>query len=94
MATREAIEARKDALERELARREAALSTSERQARYITGRGRSEDVAEGRVTVQREREPAWGDEGEERPELDGDSTSRRQAARLTRGASSRGDSDA
>lgn len=84
---------RKEALERELARREAKKSTSERQAAYVTGRGRSADVVDLRVVVQREREPAWGDEGE-RPELDGDSTSRRQAARLTRGASSRGDSDA
>lgn len=76
---------RKEALERELARREAKKSTSERQAAYITGRGRAADVVDLRVVVQ--REPAWGDEGEERPELDGDSTSRRQAARITRGRS-------
>ena len=85
MATREAIEARKEALERELARREVeSLSTSERQARYVTGRGRSEAVAEERdVVVER----TWGDDDGERPELDGDATSRRQAARITRGRS-------
>lgn len=75
---------RKEALERELARREASKSTSERQAAYLTGRGRSEDVAEDRDV---ECEPAWGGD-EERPERDGDSTSRRQAARITRGRSS------
>lgn len=90
MATSEALEDRKDALERELARREASLSTSERQARYVTGRGLSEDVAEDRDV---EREPAWGDGGGRR-ERAGDWASRRQAARITRGASSRGDSDA
>lgn len=91
MATREAIEARKEALERELDKREAALSTSERQARYVTGANRrSEDVADTRDV---EREPAWGDDGG-RPSR-GDAASRRQAARITRGASSRGgDSDA
>lgn len=88
MATREAIEARKEALQRELDRREASRSTSERQAAYVLGRGRSADVAEDRDV---EREPAWGDDGG-RPERDGDSTSRRQAARVTRGASRRGDS--
>ncbi|NLA10199.1 MAG: hypothetical protein GX871_08365 [Microbacteriaceae bacterium] len=36
------LEARKDALEAELARREASRSASERQAAYVTGRG-SED---------------------------------------------------
>lgn len=82
---------RKEALERELARREARKSTSERQAAYVTGRGRSADVVDLRVVV--EREPAWGDDGERR-EQGGDRASRRQAARLTRGASSRGDSDA
>lgn len=95
MATRKAIEARKEALEGELARR-AALSTSERQARYLTGRDVlvivAEDVRDERDDEDRdEREAAWGDaERRERPELDGDATSRRQAARLTRGASSRG----
>lgn len=81
----EALQARVDKIQRELARRDAVLSTSERQARYITGRV-GQEVAEDRV-VEREREPAWGDEGEERPELDGDVTSRRQAARITRGRS-------
>ena len=80
----EALQARVDKIQRELARRDAALSTSERQARYVSGRGRWEDVAENRDV---EREPAWGDDGE-RPERDGDSTSRRQAARITRGRSS------
>ena len=89
-----ALQARVEKIQREIDKREAALSTSERQARYISGRGRSEDVVDLRVVVQREREPAWGDDGE-RPELDGDRASRRQAARATRGASSRGgDSDA
>lgn len=82
----EAMQARVDKIQRELARREA-LSTSQRQARYITGRGRSGDVAEDRAD---EREAAWGDHLIERPELEGDVSSRRQAARLTRGASSRG----
>ncbi|WP_298944175.1 hypothetical protein [uncultured Microbacterium sp.] len=91
MVSREAIEARKEALEAELARRrEASLSTSARQAAFVTGRGRSEDVAEDRDV---EREPAWGDGGGRR-ERAGDWASRRQAARITRGASSRGDSDA
>lgn len=81
MATRKAIEARKEALERELKRR-AALSTSERQARYLTGRDVLVIVAEDRDD-ERER-GVWGVDGE-RPELDGDSTSRRQAARITRG---------
>lgn len=79
---------RKEALERELARREAKKSTSERQAAYITGRGRSADVVDLRVVVERDHERTWGDD-DERPELDGDRTSRRQAARITRGASSR-----
>lgn len=87
MATREAIEARKDALEAELARREASRSTSERQAAYVTGRGRSEDVAEDRD--EDEREPAYGDDGERSGV--GSSASRRQAARVTRGASRRGE---
>lgn len=43
MATREELEARKDALEAELARREASRSASERQAAYVTGRGRTAD---------------------------------------------------
>lgn len=86
---------RKEALERELARREAKKSTSERQANYLTRRGRSADLVDLHVVIERgERDLAAGDDDGERPELDGDSTSRRQAARLTRGASSRGDSDA
>lgn len=92
----ERLQARVDKIQREIARREASRSTSERQAAYVLGANRREEPAEDRdvvdlrVTVQRgrEREPAWGDEGEERPELDGDVTSRRQAARITRGRSS------
>lgn len=80
----EALQARVDKIEAELARREAKKTNSERQAEHVAGRGRSEDVAENRDA---EREPAWGDDGE-RPERDGDSTSRRQAARITRGRSS------
>lgn len=87
MGSREAIEARKEALQRELDKREASLSTSELQARYVTGRGRSEDVAEDRDV---EREPAWGEAAGGRRERAGDWASRRQAARVTRGASSRG----
>lgn len=95
----ERLQARVDKIEAEIARREAAKkSTSERQAALLTGGGRREEPAEDRdvvdlrVTVQRGRERTWGDDGGERPELDGDSTSRRQAARITRGASRRGDS--
>lgn len=84
----EALQARVDKIQRELDKREAALSTSERQADYVTGRGRAEEPDEDRDDAQ--REPAWGDE-RERPER-GSSASRRQAARVTRGASTRGDS--
>lgn len=90
------LENRQAALQRELDKREAAKkSTSERQADYLTRRGRSADLVDLHVVIERgERERTWGDD-DERPELDGDSTSRRQAARITRGASSRrGDSDA
>lgn len=81
---------RKAALQRELDKREAAKSTSERQAAYLTRRGRSADLVDLHVVIERgERERTWGDD-DERPELDGDRASRRQAARLTRGASSRG----
>lgn len=85
---------RKEALQRELDKREAAKkSTSERQADYLTRRGRSADLVDLHVVIER-GERTWGDD-DERPELDGDATSRRQAARITRGASSRGgDSDA
>lgn len=70
---------RKEALERELARREAKKSNSERQAAFVT---RTEDRDDD------EREPAYGDD--ERSGRSG-SASRRQAARVTRGASRRGD---
>lgn len=93
----ERLQARVDKIQREIARREASRSTSERQAAYVLGANRREEPAEDRdvvdlrVTVQRgrEREPerTWGDD-DERPELDGDATSRRQAARITRGRSS------
>lgn len=79
---------RKEALERELARREAKKSTSARQAAYLTGRGRAGEPAEPAAVAQ--REPAWGDDGERHER--GSSNSRRQAARATRGASRRGDS--
>ena len=90
----ERLQARVDKIEAEIARREASRSTSERQADYLTGGGRREEPAEDRdvvdlrVTVQRgrERERTWGDD-DERPELAGDATSRRQAARITRGRS-------
>lgn len=81
------LENRKDALERELEKREAKKTNSERQARHVTRSGHAKDVAEDRDD---EREPAWGDDGE-RSERGG-SASRRQAARITRGASRRGDS--
>ncbi|GEP49079.1 hypothetical protein FVP74_09355 [Microbacterium saccharophilum] len=87
MTTREALEARKEALEAELARREASRSTSERQAAYVTGRGRTDEPDDNRDD---DREPAWGDDGERNER--GSSASRRQAARITRGASRRGDS--
>lgn len=83
----EALQARVDKIQRELARREAALSTSERQARHVTGRGRAAEPAEDRDD---DREPAYGDGGERHER--GSSASRRQAARVTRGASRRGDS--
>lgn len=72
---------RKEALERELARRMAKKSNSERQAAFVT---RTEDRDED------DREPAWSDDGER--DESGDSASRRQAARVTRGASRRDDS--
>lgn len=78
----EALQARVDKIEAELARREAKKTNSERQAAHVTGRGRSEDVAEDRD----ERE-AWGDDDDR--EERGGSASRRQAARVTRGASRR-----
>ncbi|WP_100813189.1 hypothetical protein [Microbacterium lacus] len=77
---------RKEALERELARREAKKSNSARQAAYVTRGSSDEEPAEDRA----EREPAWGDDGERSGR--GGSASRRQAARVTRGASRRGDS--
>lgn len=88
MATREAIEARKEALEAELARREASRSASERQAAFVTRSGHVEEPTEDRDDD--DREPAWGDDGE-RPER-GSSASRRQARHVARGASRRGDS--
>lgn len=94
------LERKKAALERELARRQAKKSTSERQAAYVLGANRlleaviahAEDRLDTRDDETRdEREHGvWGVDERERRELDGDATSRRQAARLTRGASSRG----
>ena len=91
---------RKKALERELARREAKKSTSERQAAYVLGANRlleaviadAEDRLAERDADDRDDERdggVWGVDDHERPEpeLDGDSTSRRQAARITRGRS-------
>lgn len=94
------LERKKAALERELARRQAKKSTSERQAAYVLGANRlleaviahAEDRLDERDADERDDERddgVWGVSGE-RPEPDGDATSRRQAARLTRGASSRG----
>ncbi|NLA10339.1 MAG: hypothetical protein GX871_09090 [Microbacteriaceae bacterium] len=80
MTTRDALEDRKNALERELTRRQAKKSNSERQAALVT---RAENVAEDRDD---EREPAWGDDGERSGR--GSSASRRQASLVTR----RGDS--
>lgn len=89
---------RKKALERELARRQAKkLSTSERQAAYVLGANRlleavivdAEDRLDELDAEDRDERDhgAWGDRDDERPELDGDATSRRQAARITRGQS-------
>lgn len=83
-------QARVDKIQREIARREASKkSTSERQAAYVLGANRreepAEDVAEER-DVERDH-GVWGDD-HERPELEGDATSRRQAAKITRGRSS------
>lgn len=134
------LERKKEALQRELARRQAPKSTSGRQAQYLAARAgdviddhedrdeRDEreteparrrkgpplttsqiqaayvlranrylqaaldeaDADEGDDTPERPR--AWGDHLIERPELEGDVASRRQAAYVTRGASRRGDS--
>lgn len=86
---KEALQARVNKLEAEIARREASkkpLTTSERQADYVLRANRREEPAEDR-DVEREVVRTWG-EGLERPELDGDVTSRRQATRITRGRSS------
>lgn len=95
------LERKKAALERELARRQAKKSTSERQAAYVLGANRLLEAviadAEDRLDDERDAEDrderergVWGVDERERPELEGDGASRRQAARLTRGASSRG----
>lgn len=85
------LERKKAALERELARRQAKKSTSERQAAYVLGANRLLEAviadAEDRDDT-RERGRTWGDDDRERPERGGDVTSRRQAARITRGRSS------
>lgn len=84
----ERLQARVDKIEAEIARREASKkSTSERQAEYVLRANRREEPAEGR-DVEREPERTWGEDDRERPELDGDVTSRRQATKLTRGRSS------
>lgn len=89
----ERLQARVDKIEAEIARREAAKkSTSERQAEYVLRANRREEPAEDVAEERDVAERTWGDGDRERPELDGDSTSRRQAARITRGASRRGDS--
>ncbi|WP_454114840.1 hypothetical protein [Microbacterium lacticum] len=80
----ERLQARVDKIKAEIARREASRSTSERQAEYVLRANRREEPAEDRDV---ERERTWGDDGERR-ELPGDVSSRRQAARLTRGRSS------
>lgn len=81
------LERKKEALEAEIARREAKKSASERQAALLTRRGRSADLVDLHVVIERgERDLAAGDD-DERPELAGDATSRRQAARITRGRS-------
>lgn len=73
---------RKKALQRELERRQAKKSTSERQAAVIAD-------ADERDERDDERDHGvWGVDERERPELPGDATSRRQAARITRGRSS------
>lgn len=84
----QAINARKEALERALARRTASRSTSERQADYLTGGDRQEEEA-GDERPRRSVGETWGDSGER--EQSGDRASRRQAAQITR-HSSRGDS--
>lgn len=82
----ERLQARVDKIQREIARRETALTTSERQAAYVLRANRREEPAESRDV---ERERTWGEPlGGERPERGGDVSSRRQAARITRGRSS------
>lgn len=76
--------------------RRRELTTSERQAAYVLRANRylqavldeaeDEDTRDER-DERDEREAAWGDHLIERAELDGDGASRRQAARLSRGAS-------
>ncbi|WP_454119263.1 hypothetical protein [Microbacterium lacticum] len=92
MATREALQARVDKIRREVARREVeSLSTSERQAAYITGRDVLVIVAERDDAEDRDAERDDGERGDDggrrKLDLDGDSTSRRQAAKITRGRS-------
>lgn len=89
----ERLQARVDKIEAEIARREASRSTSERQAAYVLRANRREEPAEDVAEERDVAERTWGEPlGGERRELDADVTSRRQAARITRGASSRGDS--
>lgn len=79
----EALQARVDKIRRELDKREAALTTSERQARYVLGANRREEPAEARDDTR--DHGVWGDDGERGD--DGDAASRRQAAKITRGRS-------
>lgn len=85
MATRNELESRRDALAAELARREAALSTSERQARHVLGsdRGTSDEEDADERYLPGERLPV---ERERRVVVtSGDHSSRRQAAQMLRG---------
>lgn len=82
---KEALEARKEALEAELKRRKVAPTTSELQAAYVLGLDVLALVAERDDAERDEGEAAWGDEGE-RPKKPL-TASERQAAHVTRGRS-------
>lgn len=79
----ERLQARVDKIQREIARRETALTTSERQARQILGTGREdvddEEVMPGRRISSKPRRRVVEDQG-------GDSTARTQARQIIAGS--------
>lgn len=80
----ERLQARVDKIQREIARRETALTTSERQARLIIGTDREDDdddeeVMPGRRISSEPRRRVVEDQG-------GDSTARTQARQIIAGS--------